>query len=103
MAKIWPTEIFEISPAFYGALTCNINTVKEIFTFDPINEKAFLENIKRNGKTEELLDYLNQIDINREQIENGIGMLNDILLTAAKKYFMFKKAIKEGRKKHLQK
>ena len=34
----------------------NINTVKEIFTFDPKNEKTFLENIKRSGKTEKLSD-----------------------------------------------
>ena len=76
----------------------NINNVREIFTFDPTNEKAFLENIKTSGKTEKLSDYLNHVDINREQIDNSIGMLNDILLSAAKKSLMFKKASKKGGK-----
>ena len=63
----------------------HMHPIKEIFTFDPRKEKIFIENMGRDGNTEKLSHSLNHTENNREQIENSIEILNDILLNAAKK------------------
>ena len=72
----------------------HIHHVKGIFTFDPKKEKVFIENIGRDGNTEKLSYCLNHTENNREQIENSIEILNNILLNAAKKSLMYKRVTK---------
>ena len=61
------------------------------YTFDIKNKDLFVQNLRRSDNIEKLTHSINQTENNSEKIENCIEILNEVLLTAARKSFMSKK------------